>query len=81
MTASVNLQPIHDLIVQHPVASVFTVAVCLVVIAAGLLFCTSVRINNYYSSPVPFFTFLDYRSIFSRSGMSSLAFPFVYRPM
>lgn len=42
MTASVNLQPIHDLIVQHPVTSVFTVAVCLVVIAAGLLFCTSV---------------------------------------
>lgn len=42
MIASVNLQPIHDLIVQHPIASVLTVAVCLVVIAMGLLFCHAV---------------------------------------
>lgn len=28
---SVNLKPIHDLIVQHPFASVLTVAFCLVV--------------------------------------------------
>ncbi len=40
--ASVNLQPIHELIVQHPVASVLTVAFCLVVIIAGLLFCYGV---------------------------------------
>ena len=33
--ASINLQPIHDLIVQHPVASVLTVAVCLAVVVAG----------------------------------------------
>ena len=26
---SVNLRPIHDLIVQHPFASVLTVAVCI----------------------------------------------------
>ena len=42
MTASVNLQPIHDLIVQHPVASVLTVAVCLAVVVAGLVFCHAV---------------------------------------
>jgi hypothetical protein len=42
MIASVNLQPIHNLIAQHPVASVFTVAVCLAVIAVGLLFCSAV---------------------------------------
>ena len=28
---STNLKPIHDLIVQHPFASVLTVAICLVV--------------------------------------------------
>jgi len=42
MMASVNLQPIHDLILRHPVASVLTVAVCLAVIAVGLLFCYAV---------------------------------------
>ncbi len=42
MIASINLQPIHDLIVQHPVASVFTVAVCLAVITAGVVFCYAV---------------------------------------
>ncbi len=42
MVASVNLQPFYNLIVQHPVASVLTVAVCLAVIAVGLLFCKSV---------------------------------------
>lgn len=39
---SVNLQSIHDLIVQHPVASVLTVAFCLATIVAGLLFCHAV---------------------------------------
>jgi hypothetical protein len=42
MSASVNLQPLHHLIVQHPVASVLTVAFCLVVLIAGLLFCYGV---------------------------------------
>lgn len=28
---SINLKPIHDLIVQHPFASVLTVAFCLIV--------------------------------------------------
>lgn len=42
MIASVNLQPVHDLIAQHPVASGLTVAVCLVVIVVGLLFCYAV---------------------------------------
>jgi len=38
----INLQPIHDLIVEHPVASVLTVAVCLAVIVTGLLLCYSI---------------------------------------
>lgn len=42
MLASVNLQPLHDQIAEHPIASVLTVAFCLVVIIAGLLFCYGV---------------------------------------
>lgn len=42
MIATVNLQPIHDLIVQHPIASVLTVAVCIAVIIIGVLFCYGV---------------------------------------
>lgn len=42
MLASVNLQPLHNLIVEHPIASAVTVAFCLVVIIAGLLFCYGV---------------------------------------
>ena len=42
MLASVNLQLFHDLIVEHPIACVLTVAFCLVVIIAGLLFCYGV---------------------------------------
>lgn len=40
--ASVNLQSIYDLIVQHPVVSVLTVAFCLAAIVVGLLFCHAV---------------------------------------
>ena len=42
MLASVNLQSLHNLIVGHPIACVLTVAFCLVVIIAGLLFCYGV---------------------------------------
>ena len=42
MLASVNLLPLHNLIAEHPIACVLTVAFCLVVIIAGLLFCYGV---------------------------------------
>lgn len=42
MLASVNLQPLHNLIAEHPIACVLTVAFCLVAIIAGLLFCYGV---------------------------------------
>ncbi len=42
MLAIVNLQPLHNLISEHPIACVLTVAFCLVVIIAGLLFCYGV---------------------------------------
>lgn len=42
MSTSINLQPLHNLITEHPVACVLTVAFCLVVIIAGLLFCYGV---------------------------------------
>lgn len=38
MLMSVNTKPIYELIMQHPVATVLTIAVCLVIIAAATLF-------------------------------------------
>ena len=42
MLMYVHMRPINDLIIQHPVASVLTMAVCLAVITAGILFCYAV---------------------------------------
>ena len=39
---AIHWTPVFRLISEHPIASVFTVAVCLVVITFGLLFCIGV---------------------------------------
>lgn len=42
MLMYIHMRPIHDLIVQHPVLSVLTVAFCLVVFVVGVIFCYGV---------------------------------------
>jgi hypothetical protein len=42
MIADVNLQPIHNLIAQHPVMAVITVAFCIAVIIGGIIACYSI---------------------------------------
>lgn len=40
--SAIHWTPVLRLISEHPIASVFTVAVCFVVVTFGLLFCIGV---------------------------------------
>jgi len=40
--SAIHWTPVLRLISEHPIASVFTVAACLVVVTFGLLFCIGV---------------------------------------
>ena len=40
--SAIHLTPVLRLISEHPIASVFTAAICLVVVTFGLLFCIGV---------------------------------------